>query len=64
MVAVIPDVAPTGRYTPTEAAKLLGVDRKTIYRAMDSDELKYTASPNRQKRYIRGLHIRQYFLSH
>lgn len=32
MVSEVPDVTETGHYNVTQAAKALGIDRKTLYR--------------------------------
>lgn len=64
MVAVVPEVKPTGRYSPTEAANLLGISRRMVYVAMENLDLPYTLSLNKQKRYISGTAIRKYFLNH
>lgn len=64
MTSVVPNIARTGRYTPTEAARMLCVDRRTIYRAMSANELPWTLCRNKQKRYIKGTALMTYYLTH
>jgi predicted site-specific integrase-resolvase len=52
-----PDVIHTSRFSITETAQKLGVDRRTIYRWIDDKKIavKYRKSNNRP--YITGLEI-------
>jgi len=61
MVPCLPDIALSGKYDPTTAARKLGVSTKTIYRAMRAGLLRFHASENKCKRYIKGNDLIRYF---
>ena len=57
-----PKVSPEGRYLFTEAAELLGVDRRTIYRWRKLGYLPETAPRKVNRRsYVLGKHILRVF---
>lgn len=57
MTPTRPDVKRTGRYTVSEAARLLEVSRTTIYRWIEDEELKVRVQRKTLRKYIMGAEI-------
>ncbi len=49
-----PKVEPDSRYSMTEAAKLLGVERHTVYRYMQNGSLKYRVRKSDNRKVTTG----------
>lgn len=54
MTCVAPDVHRDGRYSITESAKALGIDRTTIYRYMEQKLIKFGVHKYNSRRFILG----------
>lgn len=63
MVNLQPDVNPAGRYTVTEACKLLGIHRATLNRATNALFIKCGYRRDNHRRYYTGLEIIRYWRS-
>lgn len=50
---IIPEIG----YSPTQAARFLGVSTKTVYRAMDADRLKWIPRLHKRGKVILGKDI-------
>lgn len=50
---IIPEIG----YSPTQAARFLGVSTKTIYRAMDANRLKWLPRASKKGKVILGREI-------
>lgn len=57
MTSVEPRVHPDGRYNVTETAKLLGIDRATVYRWMKNGKLKNGYRRCDMRPFFRGIEI-------
>ncbi len=63
MVSELPRINPAGRFTTTEAARLLGVDRHTIMRWTKLGHMRASASNERRTRY-KGIDLIRAFNTH
>lgn len=63
MISELPNIRPAGRYTVTQTAELLGVDRHTIARWCKAGEIRAGAS-NGRRRYFKGTDIMKAYYSH
>ena len=55
-----PDLNPTGRYTATDAAKILGLSRRTVTRAIAAGKLRAINPMDTRKRFL-GRELRRYW---
>ncbi len=63
MTQVEPKVELTGRYSTTQAARLLDVHRNTIRNYCRDGKLKYGIRRSNNRRFFRGIDIRSCWLS-
>ena len=59
----LPTINPAGRYTVTEAAAILGVNRKTIARWCKAGEIRAGAT-NAKRRYFKGIDLMRAYNTH
>lgn len=63
MTATEPEVADNGRYTVTQAAKLLGLSKPTIYKHTDSNALKCKIHKATGKKLYSGSELKKFWRS-
>lgn len=62
MITTEPDVKLTDKYSVTQTSKLLDISRQTIYRDMNSGNLKFKLSKSNNRRILSGKDIKKYWL--
>ena len=63
MITELPNIRPTGRYTVSQAAALLGVDRHTITRWHKAGQLRSLATAGKRT-YFKGTSLMAAYYNH
>ncbi len=61
MIATEPQVAPSGRYSITEAARALGISRDTLRRHTIAQKIKCGVRKANNKKFYKGIDILAYW---
>lgn len=61
MLIELPSIAVRGRYSVTEAAKVMGVDRSTIRRWIEAGTMRCGYHRHNKRRFVTGEEIQRFF---
>lgn len=64
MVTELPKFADDAQFNVTQAARVLGVDRKTILRKVNSLQLKAKFRRDTGRKFFTGYELKRFFRSH
>ena len=61
MLSELPRIAVRGRYSVTETAKVMGVDRSTIRRWIECGQMRCGYRQHNKRRFVTGEEIQRFF---
>lgn len=64
MTPICPDIPLTARYSITEAAKILGITARHLYRLARKGEIRYTVSTKTGRKIFSGREIKRLWNEH
>lgn len=64
MTTELPNITDTSQYNVTQAAKILGVDRKTILRKVQTLQLKAKFRRDTGRKFFTGYKLKRFWKSH